>query len=51
MANEKTLKMAIIAGASTALRYKDKNPKETNEQILQKVSKDMREILEKIDRD
>jgi len=51
MVSEKIIKVAIIAGAASALTYKDKNPRETNEQIIQKVTKNIREILEKIDKD
>lgn len=46
---EKRLKMAIIAGAAKAVRYKEKNPKATESQVLQHISDNVKEILDKID--
>ena len=50
MKDEQTLKMAIIAGASIALKYKGQNYKATDQEILKKVTEDMREILSNVDR-
>ena len=41
--------MAIISGASHALKYKERNPRASDTEVLQYVSKDVAEILEKID--
>ena len=49
MVEEKQLKMAIIAGASHALKYKDQHWKATPEEILQHISKHMEEILKQMD--
>jgi hypothetical protein len=50
MKDEQTIKMAIIAGASTALKYKSQDYKATDQEILQKVTQDMKDILSNIDR-
>lgn len=47
--DEKRLKMAIISGAAHALRFKEKNPRATEQEILQYVTAEADEILEKID--
>ena len=46
---EKRLKMAIIAGAAEAARFKEKNPRATEEQIIQYVTNKTSKILERID--
>jgi len=43
--------MAIIAGASYALKYKSKNPNSTEDQIIQQISKDAESIVKNIDDD
>ena len=43
------MKMAVISGASHALEFKRKEPNATNEEIIQKVSDEIDEILNKID--
>ncbi len=43
------LKMAAIAGASHALKYKEKHRGSSDEEAIRAVSKDVREILDKID--
>ncbi len=45
----KKLKIALISGASHALRYKEKNPGATEQEILQHLADESDEILEKID--
>ena len=49
MDENKRLKMAIIAGASHALKYKEQNWKSTNEDVLKKVTAEVDKILENID--
>jgi len=46
---EKRLKMAIIAGASKAIRYKEENPRANEQDVIQFVTAEVRDILEKID--
>jgi len=48
--NEDIIKRAVISGASRALKYKDENPQESQEQILRKVMADLRDIAREIDR-
>ena len=50
MENEKNrIKMAVISGASNAIRYKEKNPGATEEEVIKHVTKKVDEILKKID--
>lgn len=46
---QKRLKMAIIAGASHALKFKEKNWRATEDEVIRHVSENVGEILEKID--
>lgn len=46
---EKRLKMAIISGAAHALEYKEKTPRASEEEIIQYVTSEVQNILEKID--
>jgi acetone carboxylase gamma subunit len=46
---DKRLKMAIIAGASHAIKFKEKNWRATEDEVVRHVSENVREILEKID--
>ncbi len=43
------LRMAIIAGASHALKFKDQNPRAQSDEIIQHVTENVREILDNID--
>lgn len=49
--NEEMMKRAAISGASHALRYKEEHPRETDEMILKRIVRELREIIEKIDRE
>lgn len=49
MDEKKRMKMAIIAGASHALKYKTKKPGAGDDEILQHISKEAGNILENID--
>ena len=51
MADKKMMKIAIIAGASHALKYKSQNLSASDEEILQNISKEAGKILENIDED
>jgi hypothetical protein len=43
------LKMAVISGASHALEMKARNPKASDEDIVQEITESAEEILGKID--
>jgi len=49
MDEKKRMKMAIIAGASHAMKFKMQNPGATDEQVLQHISKEAGNILKNID--
>jgi hypothetical protein len=53
MAKDQTqqMKIAVIAGAAEALDYREKHPKEGNDQAIQHVTKKMREIIKKIEKE
>jgi hypothetical protein len=46
----KKVKLAAIAGASMALRYRDKNPHASEQEIMQHVSSNMRELVSNLDK-
>jgi hypothetical protein len=50
MVTENKVRMGVISGASLALKLKQENPRSTDSEILQEISYDMSEILEKIDK-
>jgi hypothetical protein len=47
--SEKRVKMALIAGASQALEYKRRNPKASDEEAIQHVSRQADKIADKLD--
>ena len=50
MAKERdNIKMAVISGASHALKYRGKNPRASNEEVIRYVTERMDEILSKIE--
>lgn len=49
MVKEKKMEMAVIAGASRALKLKAMNPREDDDKILKRVSSQAAEIAENID--
>ena len=49
MAEEKRIKLAVVAGASEALKYKEKNPRATEQEIIQNLTNRMSEIVRKLD--
>nr|AQS33386.1 hypothetical protein [uncultured archaeon] len=50
MSNEDyRIKLAVIAGASRALKFKDKQPKATNEETIKHITENITEIIDKID--
>lgn len=48
---ERRLHMAIIAGAAQAIRFKEENPLSTEDKVIQHVTENTQEILNKIDED
>lgn len=49
MENKKRLKIAVIAGASRALKLKAINPQESDDKILKRVSNQADEIVDNIE--
>jgi len=47
---ERRIKMAVIAGASHAIRYKERNPRANEAEVISAVTKEVNEILKKIDK-
>ena len=48
--NEEMIKRAVISGAAHALKYKEKNPAESDSDVLRQVMRDLRDIIMDIDR-
>ena len=48
---ERRIKMAVIAGASHAIRYKEKNPRANEAGVIGAVTKEVDEILKRIDKE
>ena len=46
---KKKLKMALISGANTALKYKNQNSRATDEEIIQQINRESNAMVEKID--
>lgn len=49
MASDKRIKMAIISGASHALSYKSRNPRVSDEEVIQHINREISKIADKID--
>jgi hypothetical protein len=49
MADRKRMKMAIIAGASHAIKFREQNPEANGDQIIQHITKNAENILKNID--
>jgi hypothetical protein len=47
--DKKGIKMAIISGAAHAIRYKEKHPRATESDVIQHVTDEVENILEKIE--
>lgn len=48
--NEELMKRAVIAGASHALRFKEEHPRDSEQEILKQIMRDLRSIINEIDR-
>jgi hypothetical protein len=46
---ERRLRMAVIAGAAQAIRFKEKNPRSQEDEVIRHITEKAKEILEKID--
>lgn len=51
MVAKQTLKMAIIAGASYALKYMEEHPKATESEAMGHVTKNINRIIDGLDKD
>jgi hypothetical protein len=51
MEKRRSMKVAIIAGASEALKYQNRNPRATEQEIIQHVNDKANEIIENIEKD
>lgn len=49
--NEEMIKRAVISGASRAIKYKDKNPRASESEIMQNIVDELKEIIREIDRE
>ncbi len=47
--SDNNLKLAVISGASHALRFKEKNPRATDEEAIKHVADNVENILRKIE--
>lgn len=47
--SERRIRMAIIAGASRALKFRNQKPHSTEDEVLRHVTSNLSEILENID--
>ena len=47
--DERKIKMAVIAGASEAMKYKERNVRATDSEVLQHVTKKVRELVRNIE--
>ncbi len=50
MPTKNKVKMGVISGASLALKLKQENKRASDQEILQRISSEMKEILDKIDK-
>lgn len=50
MPTKNKVKMGVISGASLALKLKQEQRNSTDQEILQQISSEMEDILDKIDR-
>ncbi|MEM3091995.1 MAG: hypothetical protein QXD05_02620 [Candidatus Pacearchaeota archaeon] len=49
MTNQQLMKRAIIAGASIALNYKEKNPTASESEIITYVTKESKRLIKEIE--
>jgi hypothetical protein len=51
MVKNELMKRVFIAGASSALKYKEKNPNATESEIMSNVTKEMKKLIAEIAED
>ncbi len=49
MAEKEVVKRAVVAGAACALKYKEQNPRATEQETVAHVIKEMKRILREIE--
>ena len=49
--DKEMIKRAVISGAARALKYKDKNPRDSEGEIMQKIVNELRDIIREIERE
>lgn len=49
--NEEMIKRAVISGAAHALKYKNRNPNKSEQEILQEIVRELGNIIKEIDRE
>ncbi len=51
MADKDVIKRAMIAGAASAMNYKERHPKATESEVMSHVSKEMTRLIDEIEGD
>ena len=51
MVKKETMKMAVVAGAAVAMKYKEKHPNASESEIMNHVTQNMSRIIEDIGED
>ncbi len=49
MMGDYRLKIAVVAGASHAMKYKEKNPRAQTQEVIKHVTESVEEILSKME--
>ncbi|MBI2044286.1 hypothetical protein HYT24_02900 [Candidatus Pacearchaeota archaeon] len=49
MAEKEMVKRAVVAGAAAAMKYKERNPRATEQETVAHVIKEMKRILNEIE--
>lgn len=49
MAEKEVVKRAVVAGAAAALKFKERNPKATEQEIVAHVTREMKRIISEIE--
>ena len=51
MAEKDKVKMAVVAGAAVAIKYKEENPRASESEIMSHITKRMERIIRKLEED
>ncbi len=49
MVKKEIMKMAVVAGAATAMKYKEKHPNASESEVMNHVTQNISRIIEDID--